>query len=356
MRDRLKEVESRYEELTRLLSDPAVLEDQNTYKKYTREHFGLNEIVESYRELKEVDSEAAEYKEALEGKDEELKEMAKEELPELQRREEALVERLKVLLLPKDPNDDKSVILEIRAGAGGDESGLFAADLYRMYSRYAERNGWKVEVLSSSPTGINGLKEVIATIDGKGAYSRLKYESGVHRVQRVPETETSGRRHTSTATVAVLPEAEEVEVETSPDEFRTDTFRAGGHGGQSVNKLETAVRITHFPSGIVVSCQDEKSQHKNRAKAMKILLARLLDKMTREQNDKIASERKGQVGTGDRSEKIRTYSFPQNRITDHRIGLTLYKLSEIMDGDLVELTDNVITYYQTEALRSAEGA
>ncbi len=356
IRNRLIEVEQRYEELSELLAAPEVVTDQVLYQKYAREHSTLNEIVESYRELKEVDAEAEEYRDALEGKDEELKEMAKEELPELQDREEALVERLKILLLPKDPNDDKSVILEIRAGAGGDESALFAADLYRMYSRYAERKGWKVEVLSSSPTGTNGLKEVIATIEGKGAYSRLKYESGVHRVQRVPETETSGRRHTSTATVAVMPEAEEVEVETSPDEFRVDTFRAGGHGGQSVNKLETAVRITHFPSGIVVSCQDEKSQHKNRAKAMKILLARLLDKMTREQNDKIASERKGQVGTGDRSEKIRTYSFPQNRITDHRIGLTLYKLSEIMDGDLVELTDNVITYYQTEALKSAESA
>jgi peptide chain release factor 1 len=355
IRDRLVEVESRFEELTVLLANPEVLEDQTLYQKYTREHSSLYEIIERYRELKDVDSEIAEYQEALEGKDEELKEMAKAELPPLQGREAALVKKLKFLLLPKDPNDDKSVILEIRAGAGGDESTLFAADLFRMYSRYAERKGWKVEVLSSSSTGLHGFKEVIATIDGKGAYSRLKYESGVHRVQRVPETETSGRRHTSTATVAVLPEAEEVEVETSPDEFRTDTFRAGGHGGQSVNKLETAVRITHFPSGIVVSCQDEKSQHKNRAKAMKILLARLLDKMTREQNAKIASERKGQVGTGDRSEKIRTYSFPQNRVTDHRIGLTLYKLAEIMDGDLVELTDNVITYYQTEALRNAEG-
>ncbi len=352
--ERLDEVEKRYNELGELLSRPEVIADQDLYRRYAREHSSLAPTVETFRELKRVERELKENKELLEGRDEELKTLAREEVQALQKKKEELTERLRIMLLPKDPNDEKSVILEIRAGAGGEESALFAAELFRMYCRYAEREGWKVEVLSSSPTGLNGLKEVIAAIEGRGAYSRLKYESGVHRVQRVPETEASGRRHTSTVTVAVLPEAEEVEVDIKDDELRIDTFRAGGHGGQNVNKVETAVRITHLPTGTVVSCQDEKSQHKNRQKAMKILRARLLDKMTREQHEKIALERKQQVGSGDRSEKIRTYNFPQNRVTDHRIGLTLHKLDEIMGGDLKELTDSLITYYQTEALKRSD--
>lgn len=354
--ERLKEIEKRYVELSGLLSKPEVISDNETYQRLAKENASLTDIVAAYREMKEIDAELEEYRSALSGKDEELRELAKGEMPGLAARKEALVSRLKVMLLPKDPNDEKSVILEIRAGAGGEESALFAAELYRMYSRYAEKNGWKVEVLNSNPTGLNGLKEIIAVIEGGGAYSKLKYESGVHRVQRVPETEASGRRHTSTATVAVLPEAEEVEVDIKSDEIRVDTFRAGGHGGQNVNKVETAVRMTHIPSGIVVSCQDEKSQHKNRQKAMKILLARLLDAKIQEQQKKIALDRRTQVGTGDRSEKVRTYNFPQNRVTDHRIGLTLYRLTEIMDGDLVELTDNLISYYQTEALKAVETA
>jgi peptide chain release factor 1 len=292
----------------------------------------------------------------LKGGDAELKELAEEELLTLREKKSALEKELKLLLLPKDPNDEKNILLEIRAGAGGDEAALFAAELFRMYSRYAELHNWRLEILSINHTGLNGLKEVIALIEGQGAYSRLKYESGVHRVQRVPETEAGGRIHTSTATVAVLPEAEEVEIEINNDELRIDTFRAGGHGGQSVNKLETAVRITHLPTGLAVSCQDEKSQHKNKQKALKILRSRLLDIKVQEQQSQIANDRKSQVGTGDRSEKIRTYNFPQNRVTDHRVGLTLHKLGQIMEGDLQEMIDHLTNHYQAEALKNSAGA
>ncbi len=349
--EKLKEVEDKYTELAKLLGDPKLIEDQARYQKYAREYASLEEIVEAYRELKKVEEDIEENKKLLEEKDEELRALAKEELSGLEKKKEELTRRLKLMLLPKDPNDERNIILEIRAGAGGEESAIFAAELFRMYTRYAERRGWKVEILSANPTGLDGYKEVIAMIKGKGAYSRFKYESGVHRVQRVPETESSGRIHTSTVTVAILPEADDVEIEIKDDEVRIDTYRASGHGGQNVNKVETAVRITHLPTGIVVTCQDEKSQHKNREKAMKILRSRLYDMKLREQQEKIASERRQQVGTGERSEKIRTYNFPQNRVTDHRIGLTLYKLGEILDGELDELTDTLIAHYQTEELK-----
>lgn len=350
--DRLAELEQRYEELGKLLSDPEVISDQTRYRDFSKEHSHLSEIMETYHELCSTLEEIKGSKEILEGKDKEMRELAKEELPLLREQEETLMESLKIMLLPKDPNDDKNILLEIRAGAGGDESALFASELYRMYTRYAETQGWTTERLSSSESGTGGVKEVIALINGHGAYSKLKHESGVHRVQRVPETETQGRRHTSTVTVAVMPEAEEIELDISPDELRIDTYRSGGAGGQNVNKVETAIRITHIPTGTVVTCQDEKSQHKNKQKAMKILMSRLLDFKIREQQKEMSSQRKAQIGTGDRSEKIRTYSFPQNRVTDHRIGLTLHKLEEIMEGDLTELTENLTAYFQTEQLKN----
>jgi peptide chain release factor 1 len=350
----LEGIETRFNELSNLLSDPNVIANQEYYQKYAKEHSSLKEIVEVYRELKKINVEIKDNKELLETADEELRELVREEVPLLQKKKLSMEKKLNVLLLPKDPNDEKNIILEIRAGTGGDEAALFAAELFRMYNRFAESHNWKIEILTISQTGLNGLKEVIALIEGKVVYSKLKYESGVHRVQRVPETEAGGRIHTSTATVAVLPEAEEVEVNIKDDELRIDTFRAGGHGGQSVNKLETAVRITHIPTGLAVCCQDEKSQHKNKLKALKILRARLLDMKQQEQKSKIARDRKIQVGTGDRSEKIRTYNFPQNRVTDHRIGLTLHKLDSIIDGDLQDIIDNLIAHFQTEALKKSD--
>ena len=352
MFQRIKEVEKRYEELEKLLSDPAVIANRSEYQKCAKEHADLTALIEAFRLYEITGRQLDEAQQMLRDGDEELREMAKEEIPQLKQKIEELEQRITVLLLPKDPNDDKNVILEIRAGTGGDEAGLFAADLFRMYARYAEMWNWRVEVLSSSAaSGMGGFKEVIAMIEGRGAYSRLKYESGVHRVQRVPVTEAQGRIHTSAVTVAVLPEAEDVEVQIDPNEIRVDVFRSGGHGGQSVNTTDSAVRVTHIPTGLVVSCQDEKSQLKNKNKAMKVLRARLLDKMQSESDAQMSEARRKQVGSGDRSERIRTYNFPQGRLTDHRIGLTLYNLQSILDGEIQPVIDAVTNYYQTEALK-----
>lgn len=331
---------SKFEELTRQLADEAVLKDPARYRKVAREHSEMEEIVAVINRLKELSTSIADDKEVIDaGDDQELMELAKAELVELEQNKAELEEKLQVLMVPKDPNDSKNTIIEIRAGTGGEESTLFAADLMRMYSRFVEAKGWKTELLSSNETGLGGFKEVVFLITGANAYGTLKYESGVHRVQRVPVTESSGRIHTSAASVAVLPEAEEVEIDIDPNDLRIDVFRSSGPGGQSVNTTDSAVRITHTPTGLVVSCQDEKSQHKNRAKAMKVLRARLLDRARKEHDDKLSQERKSQIGSGDRSAKIRTYNFPQQRVTDHRINLTLHRLNEILSGELDEMID-----------------
>jgi len=356
MIDRLTGVEDRFLEVEKLLSDPDIIQDRKAYQKYSREHADLSKIVTVYRKYKQTLIELDESMELLKDKDPDIKKMARDEVEALTLKKDNLETDLKKLLLPKDPNDDKNVIIEIRAGTGGEEAGLFVSDLFRMYNKYAEFKNWKVEVLNHHPTGIGGLKEIIAMIHGKGAYSCLKYESGIHRVQRVPETETQGRIHTSAVTVAVLPEAEDVEIHIDPNEIKVDVFRSTGPGGQSVNTTDSAVRITHLPTGIVVTCQDEKSQLKNKNKGMKVLRARILDRVTREQNEKRSQERKSQIGDGDRSGRIRTYNFPQGRVTDHRIGLTLYKLENILQGEINGIIEALITYYQTQALQNAEPA
>jgi peptide chain release factor 1 len=354
MFEKLTGVEERFTEVEKHLSDPQIVVDQKAYQKYVREHAELSKVVTAYRNYKQTLQDLDESEDLLKDADPEIKNLARDEIAALTDKKEKIEAELKTLLLPKDPNDEKNVIVEVRAGTGGEEAALFAGDLFRMYSRYAENRNWKVEVMTHHPTGVGGLKEIIAMIQGKGAYSVFKYESGTHRVQRVPTTETQGRIHTSAVTVAVLPEAEEVDIEIDPSELKVDVYRSTGPGGQSVNTTDSAVRITHLPTGLVVTCQDEKSQLKNKVKAMKVLRARLLDQMVREQNEKRSEERKSQVGSGDRSGRIRTYNFPQGRVTDHRIGLTLYKLENILQGNIDELIDNLSTYYQTQALQNAE--
>ena len=353
MFEKLDAVVDHYDELTRQVADPEIIANQSVWQKYMQEMGEIGPVVEKYREYRKAEEELSFAKEMLENEDdEELREMAKAEVSDQTKNLEVLEEELKILLIPKDPNDEKNVIVEIRAGAGGEEAALVAADLLRMYTRYAERHGYKTEMLSYSDTGLGGVKEADMMIKGKGAYSRLKFESGVHRVQRVPVTESSGRIQTSTATVAVLPEVDDVEVHIDPNDVRVDVFRATGNGGQCVNTTDSAVRMTHIPTGIVVSCQDEKSQIKNREKAMKVLKARVYDMMLQEQNAKIAADRREQVGTGDRSERIRTYNFPQGRVSEHRIGLTLYKLDQILDGDLDEIIDALITDDQAKKMNN----
>lgn len=355
MLNKLAGIEQRYEELEQKIADPEIIADNNTWQQYVKSHAELSEIVATYRELKKAIEGIDEAKEMLLDKpDPDFKEMLELEINELSNKKEELTSKLKILLLPKDPNDDKNVLVEIRAGTGGEEAALFAADLFKMYTRYAERKGWKSEIMNTSYTDIGGFKEVIFIVEGKGAYSMLKFESGTHRVQRVPSTESQGRIHTSAATVAVLPEAEEVEIEISPNDIRIDLFCATGPGGQCVNTTQSAVRLTHIPTGIVVSCQDEKSQHKNKDKAMRVLRARVMDKFQEEQRQEIASSRKSQVGSGDRSERIRTYNFPQGRVTDHRIGLTVHRLPEILLGNLDEIIDALISSFQAEKLKAVD--
>ncbi len=347
--DRLKDLEEKFESLARQMSEPGLVSDQERYRQVTKAYHELEKTVARYRGYKDVVRQIQESQALM--SDEEMRAMAREELQTLEQRKEALLAELRTLLLPKDPNDEKNVIVEIRAGTGGEEASLFAGELYRMYSRYAERRGWQVEVLNLSQTGLGGVKEVIALINGKQVYSRLKHESGVHRVQRVPATESSGRIHTSTATVAVLPEADDVQIEVNEKDLRVDTFCATGPGGQGVNTTYSAIRITHLPTGTVVQCQDERSQHKNKARAMKVLRSRLLDLEVQKQRDAIAQNRRSQVGTGERSEKIRTYNFPQNRLTDHRVNVTIHRLPEIMEGDLDPIIEPVLAHFQAEALK-----
>ncbi|MBR5827198.1 MAG: peptide chain release factor 1 [Clostridia bacterium] len=354
MLNKLTSVEERYEEVNSLLYDPDVISDMTKYSALMKEHKNLTPIVEKFREYKKAEEDFSSAKAMLDegGLDKDFRELVQMEYEESGALKEKLFEELKILLLPKDPNDDKNVIVEIRGGAGGEESALFAGVLFRMYTMYAESKRWKYEILSSNPTELGGFKEVSFMISGEGAYSRFKYESGVHRVQRVPETETQGRIHTSTATVAVLPEAQEVDVEINPADLQIDTYRASGAGGQHVNKTESAIRITHIPTGTIVECQDERSQHKNRDKAMRILRSKILEAEMQKQMSSIADERKSQVGTGDRSERIRTYNYPQGRLSDHRIGLTVYRLEQILNGDLDEIIDSLITFFTAEKLRS----
>jgi peptide chain release factor 1 len=354
MFDKIEELERRYQELEALLSDPTVISNQPEFRKLSREHADLTDLVTVFRRYRKVLEEIEGNRELL--ADADMKEMAEEELKNLEAEKEQLEADIQLLLLPKDPNDNKSVILEIRAGTGGDESALFAGDLFRMYSRFADTNRWKVETISASESERGGFKEIIASVEGEGVFAKLKYESGTHRVQRVPETEAQGRIHTSACTVAIMPEAEDVDIEINPVDLKIDVYRSSGAGGQHVNTTDSAVRITHLPTGTVVACQEERSQIKNRAKAMKVLKTRIMDTLLQDHNAKLAADRKQQVGSGDRSERIRTYNFPQGRMTDHRIGLTLYRLDAIMTGDIAEIVDALRAYYQMEALKAQSAA
>nr|WP_319393093.1 peptide chain release factor 1 [uncultured Desulfobacter sp.] len=351
MIEKLKGIEERFIKIEHLLSDPDVMADQKKYQAYLKEHGELNKIVPVFREYEGAEGELKEAKDLLKDSDPDIRAMAKEEIPVLESRIAELNDKLNVLLMPKDPRDDKNVILEIRAGTGGEEAGIFTGDLFRMYTRYAESKHWKIEIIEKNDSAAGGFKEVVSMVQGKGAYSQFKYESGIHRVQRVPDTETQGRVHTSAVTVAVLPEAEDVDIDINPADLKVDVFRSSGPGGQSVNTTDSAVRITHIPTGVVATCQDEKSQHKNKAKAMNVLKSRILDAKIQEEEAKRAADRKGQVGTGDRSGRIRTYNFPQGRMTDHRIGLTLYRLDSVMEGDIQEIIDALRAHNQALALK-----